>query len=228
MLHTDIGRDRALRRTYLVNPQNPLVELQGQRVALVGGSCQMIGSGLGSVIESYDVVIRVNCHWPCPQRYTPKIQAFDDIGHRTDILFHNASTGGHREDVKKLLGLRKIVFTGTGRFEGRFHQNSFVMPRIIRWANANNVETYVFAKYWTPLRVLFGTAGFVSLRAILQEPIKELFLAGYDFYTNNYAPEIKMINKTQHNPVYEREFFINNLMGDDRLVMADHVRDSVQ
>ena len=226
-------RDHTFKRAYS-NPENPLVELQGKRVALVGGSPMLVGSKLGKEIDECDVVVRINCHWPCPLRYLPQIDARRDLGERTDILFHNGSTGGTREDVMKLQGLRKVIFTGNGlMYRGATNRFSFMRPRIIKWAKSSGVETYQYNWYWLKLKssTIVGislTAGMSAMLAIIEEPIKELFLAGFDFYSSNYKPDREILSYTTHNPYKEKIYFRQNIMNDERVVMSGHVFESLQ
>lgn len=62
--------------------------IHNKSVVVVGGSNNIVGTGLGNKIDSYDTVVRVNFHWPCPFRYDPTFMTdcTEDIGCRTDIL----------------------------------------------------------------------------------------------------------------------------------------------
>lgn len=57
--------------------------LKSQSVALVGPAPTMEGSQNGAFIESFDIVVRLNHILPIPK------QLQNDIGERTDVLYHN-------------------------------------------------------------------------------------------------------------------------------------------
>jgi hypothetical protein len=63
----------------------PLPELRGKSVAVVGKAESILGSGEGDKIDSFDVVVRVNCVLPLDKAWA------EDIGTRTDLLFFNQS-----------------------------------------------------------------------------------------------------------------------------------------
>ena len=55
--------------------------LKGKRVAIVGPSPHLMGHNIGELIDSYDIVCRVNEVHPTGYE--------SDYGDRTDIVFHN-------------------------------------------------------------------------------------------------------------------------------------------
>jgi hypothetical protein len=61
--------------------------LTGKTVAIVGPAPSLEGSGQGSLIESHDVVVRINRGYRIPAELIP------DIGQRTDILYHSCWFG---------------------------------------------------------------------------------------------------------------------------------------
>ena len=63
----------------------------GKRIAVVGPSSHLTGLGGGELIESYDLVVRINQHFSVPQHQ------WIDYGVRTDILFncYNALKAQH-------------------------------------------------------------------------------------------------------------------------------------
>lgn len=61
----------------------PIPSVRGKRVAIVGKAGSIIGSGEGKLIDSYDIVVRVNQKLPLDPKLHP------DMGSRTDILYTN-------------------------------------------------------------------------------------------------------------------------------------------
>lgn len=60
---------------------SPIPSVAGKAVAIVGRSAKLIGSGQGKLIDSFDVVVRVNTILPL------KEDMADDIGKRADIVY---------------------------------------------------------------------------------------------------------------------------------------------
>lgn len=54
----------------------------GKTVALVGPAASLHGRGLGDLIDSHDLVVRLNLGCPVPEGQEP------DLGTRTDVLYH--------------------------------------------------------------------------------------------------------------------------------------------
>tara|TARA_Y100000034_G_C6860581_1_gene391603 strand:- start:221 stop:937 length:717 start_codon:yes stop_codon:yes gene_type:complete len=228
MLRIIRGEDPSFTRAYFKKPPNPFAKFAfGKRVAVVGGSPQVVGTGQGEYIDSHDIVVRVNCHWPCPQRFNPKIEVQKDIGWRTDFLFHNGCTGGTSSDIAALQGLRGIIFLGNG-MRGYDDRTPYthIRPTVMEWAYNHDVMTYWFNHYWQPLRIRGSTAGFSTVRALLEEPVKEVFITGFDFYST--AAEAEFISDTYHETLPERDFFRDHVMLDERVTLSEHTRRSCE
>lgn len=236
MLRITKEDDRSFFRAYENIPPNPLANfVTGKRVAIIGGSPKLLGTGDGENIDSYDTVIRINCHWPYPQRVTPQIESQVDLGNRTDLLFHNGSTGGSVEDVARLEGLRGIIFLGRG-MRGWFCQRKWnqqylhVHPTLTYWAYQNEVPFYEFNWYWHSLRNYeerkFLTAGTLAALALINEAPKELYFTGFTFYEE--VLEKKFLSNTMHKMRNDRYFFKKYIMIDERVTLSEHTRRSLE
>lgn len=64
--------------------------LNGRRIVLVGPAPNFHAPGRGDLIESFDLVVRINHALPIPEELKP------DLGERTDILYHNLWKGNKR------------------------------------------------------------------------------------------------------------------------------------
>ena len=69
--------------------------LDGKRIVIVGPSPHLVDQNIGSTIDDYDVVCRVN-------DIIPVSELRKDYGKRTDILFHNCSTDGMPGLIEKI------------------------------------------------------------------------------------------------------------------------------
>jgi hypothetical protein len=68
--------------------------IKNKKIIIVGPSKSLEGKNLGKIIDSYDIVIRLNNSYPIS--LNKNVQ--NDLGTRTDILYHTGA-------IKKVLGL---------------------------------------------------------------------------------------------------------------------------
>ena len=196
--------------------------VSGKRVAVVGGSPKIIGTELGETIDSYDVVVRINVHWPCPRRLfngngkiLPRASFIRHIGNRTDILFHNGcNIGGTLKDVQKLQGLKHVVLLGAT------HRKSICDP-IQNWCKEQSIPLLWFDHYYNHLRYHRALGGMLAIKSLLDDGVDELFMAGFDFYQEEPKYKTVLVSHLIHNDV---KFFKKYILADKRTIMADHVR----
>jgi len=84
--------------------------LKGKKVVIVSGSPYIIGSNQGKLIDSYDIVVRVN------QGYFACDKMKSDIGCRTDILYTSLSSFpgcGMDMNIKKVKNIFKWIVCPT-------------------------------------------------------------------------------------------------------------------
>ncbi len=204
-------------------PKSPITNfVSGKRVAIVGGSPKIAGTELGEKIDSYDIVVRVNVHWPCPRRLlggdgieSSNTDLTRDIGNRTDILFHNGATnGGSFEDLKKLQGLKYVVMLGASNHE-------LIYGPIVAWCEKQRIKCLWFDKYYKHLRYEKGLGGMVALLVFLEAETKEIFVSGYDFY--HFEPNYRNVFRS-HQPKNDAKIFRERILLDERVIIADHMR----
>jgi len=97
-----------LNKTIAENRKNYKEYLKGKRVVIVGPAPSIVGSDQRDLIDSYDVVVRLNRALPVPEHLKK------DVGTRTDVLYNcmNPSNEcGGRIDVDFLLksGVKFLV-----------------------------------------------------------------------------------------------------------------------
>ena len=73
----------------------------GKSIALVGPASTLAGQRMGELIDSHDVVVRLNHSWPLPQEFR------DDIGARVDIIYHNMNFRKQRMTKKEIVRMRR-------------------------------------------------------------------------------------------------------------------------
>lgn len=163
----------------------PLYDLvKNKRVALVGPAPYLTKYKLGPLIDSYDLVVRVND--VCPFNYK------EHYGARTDIMFHSMDTRcittgqlKHKlnQDPDLTRAIQLVVCPGliaqnhgdggctTTNFES---VNTYNLPFI-------NIKENTYLHYQRPLGCEPNT-GFMTLLLLADAPVKELFLTGFSFY----------------------------------------------
>jgi len=148
--------------------------VKGKRVVLVGPSQHMQGSKSEKLIESYDVVARLNTQWPVPMHLR------EDLGTRMDLLFHccNGDTSINYLDNQDLKQTKLICY--------ELGLSAFKLDGI---AKQHKVPTLnVSPTYWH-LANLLGTppnTGVVAISKLLDTDLEELFIAGLTFMQDPY------------------------------------------
>lgn len=169
----------------VLRPRQPAIDLEarrrqygallkGKRVALVGPSRSVVGSGQGQEIEGYDLVVRINFQWPIP----PSLIA--DVGKRMDILYHCCNG-----DVPI-----------TRHFRRGFEQTRFVcwqfgidshklQDHCVKLGVPELEVSAVFEQLLTRMNA-FPTTGTVALFDLLSHDIERLYVTGMTFFRDPY------------------------------------------
>jgi len=150
--------------------------VRGKRVALVGPSRSVVGSGLGKEIDAHDLVARLNHGWPVP----PGLQA--DLGRRIDILYH-CCNGDHPIDRVFSGGMERLRWVC---FEGNpDHQ------RLLDRCSNTSVEPLDVTDVYVDLRRDLGTfpnTGLVAIHHLLSAGAARVALFGMTFFREPYMP----------------------------------------
>jgi len=156
--------------------------LKGKSVALVGPSRSNKGSKQRSVIDAYDVVVRINNGVNIPDKFK------DDTGKRLEVLYSSMNncffSGGtySRDNIlryKKRYGLKWIVGTG-------HHRRNIL--KIVKYnkhkdtgVRARNFSKSRYKKISSKLKYK-PTTGIIVIYDLLKHDISELYITGFTFY----------------------------------------------
>jgi hypothetical protein len=169
--------------------------VEGKSIALVGPAQSIIGSGKGSIIDKFDLVVRLNKSIPLP------LNIKDDIGTKTDIIYNSLNTSdypGENNLSPKLYKKYGVKFVCSSY---PFNHNIF----------HNDIVNYIYKyKLELPLKVMndikfknfensLGTrpyTGTCAIMDLLSYPIKYLYITGLDFYQTKYYSEYRKISKS--------------------------------
>lgn len=162
-----------------------------KRVAIVGGSDSVLKEKLGSYIDDFDVVIRINKGVgviDLQSEYT---------GSRTDFLFHTFFDDGTKGGSPITLDLWNRHKVGRLIFMSNFFCSSFGFTTIhnfvkmtARQVRFSQVPEPYFIENKKIVHPYTPTTGFVAINTVFQCRPKELYLTGLTFF------------KTPHNDAY--------------------------
>jgi hypothetical protein len=171
--------------------------LEDKRVAIVGPAPYLTGSGNGEFIDSYDIVLR-------PNQFSVPDDLKNDYGSRTDIMNHNFGTPwmpGLKEQIsrnpKDFSELKVLMCTA---IKSEHSEHNFLswpetyVSNVVR--NAKEVNQHKIPFHWIGIKKYheFYSAvgcepytGILSIMSMLDLPIKELYVTGFDFYQGKYV-----------------------------------------
>lgn len=163
--------------------------MTGKRVVLVGPAASLAGRGRGREIDAYDVVVRLNLSSPV----TPDL--YDDIGSRTDVLYHvlfndrlaraaKRDHGRAEMEAWKADGVKFIVTRQEARHERikRFQRKTRAVHNPIPLVPMTR-EFKAGVKAETGTNPNTGT---LAIAHLLSLPIASLYVTGFDFYATGY------------------------------------------
>jgi len=168
--------------------------LNGKRVALVGPGHGLLGTGMGPVLDQYDVVCRVNECWPFGYE--------DDYGNKTDIVFHNFASPTIHNFKRSLAANEFLTSQLSFCIAAQTYENTKDSP-IENFGKVNATFAkhfhHVGDTFWHHLARELGRSpntGFVALCMLLEYPLAELLITGFSFYVEGTEPEVC------HHPAY--------------------------
>ena len=171
--------------------------IKDKTIALVGPSCYLEGKNKGKLIDSNDIVIKINNYYKLPE---------NDYGEKVDILFYNFSeipkyskkikyiVQGHPPTVVK----NKIMFNQSIKYNNIIHVrypfellNNYIKYQIYNTGSRKTTGFFVIGFLFSNLNI-----------------VKKLSIFGIDFcfnkYSTSYAGKI-----TGHNMRNELSLFKN-------------------
>ena len=207
--------------------------LKNKKVALVGPSKTIEGTGQGKKIDSYDIVVRLN---RALSHLNGKEQ---DLGERTDILFACLSTGfvGQKHPRTKKLEVdigqyekSKIQLISTA-----FPSDFGIKQNVNNVLNNSSLKlreipTQTYAKIKS-LAACHPNTGFIAILDLLGTELEELFITGLDFHRTTYLSDYEtytwqeqknlFLHSSQHDPDKQFKYFKYNVYSKDSRVTVD-------
>lgn len=181
--------------------------VKGKKIAIVGPASSIKGLELGSKIDSYDLVFRANQHYELPE------EEIVDYGKKTDAIVTCLNQATFTELNSNLEFIDKIKYIIGG--------NLLLWERELVEENLEHVDIKNHLPTDGEILAIdkeVGTicnTGFMGIILLLHYPIKELFIAGFDFYDFGRAVEKEDVYSSS----YEKSS--NRYHGDLRLDIHD-------
>lgn len=162
--------------------------IRDKRVVIVGPAASLHGQGRGELIDSYDVVVRVNLGCPVPE----EMQA--DLGTRTDILYHvlfgsNHHKNGFEHTTEEAQRWKDagVSFVATRHLPNhprargiRPHLDAVGLPLVcMNQTFLNKLKRKILA-HKSP------NTGILAIQWLLDSGAAEVFVTGFDFYQSGY------------------------------------------
>lgn len=186
--------------------------VRNKRVIIVGPSITVEDCKLGSFIDKFDIIVRLNKSLPVP------MNMYQNIGSKTDILYNSLNISDYpgenkfesnfllRNNVKYLRcpyppikPFRKDILSFRRRNRGR--------------VNFSHINTNFYKRLEINLKTR-PYSGTCAIADLLHCGVKKLFVMGIDFYTYKYLanyrniPSRKLIH-LRNNHIHKREPQIN-------------------
>jgi hypothetical protein len=202
----------------------------GKTIVLVGSSHTLTGRGLGSYIDSFDTVIRMNKSVPV------HIDLADDIGTRVDVLYHGLDRVTDPTQ-KNFVKIEEWIESGVKGIVASCMTNQYTKPYIEHFNELNDGRL--------PFRTIHDlirstgkeiktkpNTGLICLKDVLQYDIKEIFLTGIcfykTFYYDGYAEVHRSYNQINfHHKLQNHKEYMAKLYKEDKRIKIDDVLETI-
>lgn len=148
--------------------------LTGKKVVFVGPSSHLEGSESGSLIDSYDIVVRAGQTFEIP-KYEQK-----DYGKRTDIICHSFNSHQRVECLKHIdffKSLKFVICSMVSLKQIGEHKTFFPKLKV----PYQNVDDRYILRLWEDVGTVVNS-GFAGLIVLLHYDVKEIYVTGMNFY----------------------------------------------
>jgi hypothetical protein len=198
--------------------------ISGKKVAIVAPSKSLIERNDGTLIDSYDVIIRLNKALPLSKKLGNK------IGSRTDIIYNsfnltdypgeNRITPGllRKEGIQFACSPYPMIFPFLQDIRMFLRMNNNHIP-------FHHINQNLFMKISNKIHTRPNT-GISAIVDILSYNITELYLTGFTFFMDGYYSNYQIVNDNKllshtfsgiHNQYLQKEFLKKLVLTDSRI-----------
>lgn len=203
-------------------------------VALVGPSWHTKGTKQKDLIESYDIVVRVNRGYMIPDKIK------EDIGDRTDILYCSLSEHYFRHKCFTKKGLKNIKNKIKWICPTHYKDHYSNIEKLKKNNKNINIKIHVVNnKYYNFIYNKINkklTCGIIAIYDLLQYDIKCIYITGFSFYDikvigkrRMYYSQYKHNGLKYHSKVFSAHnlkkelLFFKKLCNKDRRIICDNI-----
>lgn len=220
------NKDKLVKKDIETNEDEFIEYLKGKTVAIVGPAPSIIGSNQRELIESYDIIIRLNKAVPVPK------ERIEDVGHRTNIYYHCMSELQQNGGPINFSYLSKNIDFISSPYP-------YISP-FDKDIDAFNDKNRGKLKFHIINKELFESiskemntrpnTGICAIIDILNYDIKELYVTGFTFFRGGYdktyrdQTEDQVLNLINQYKVHEIEpqiKYMKNLFDKDNRLKGD-------
>ena len=151
----------------------------GRRVVITGPSKSIIGQGQGKLIDSYDLVVRVNWQWPIMEEHIP------DLGRRMDVLYHCTKNEPYARPFHDFFSIPEFHKVALVCYVGHQRDGSEFKDLLER-ANVPHEDLSPLCNELRSTVCDELNTGYVAIKHLLKQPLKELYVTGFTFHREPY------------------------------------------
>ena len=216
--------------------------LENKKVIIVGPSSYLEGKQLGSFIDSFDIVVRINNFYDISNK-----KLTNDLGKKANIFYYDGSMDNKRFNDYLKLNPQNIICTYPETewfFEERCLNNIKVLNKHFNNSVINSKLYNNLKQKLNPNMKVRPNSGLIAIVDLLKYPLKELYITGIDFYRSSYASyhpdygdtnldSIKEIfrkgdNGDIHDINKQFQYFKNEVCKDQRINMDNTLKNYIQ
>tara|TARA_Y100000389_G_C17458976_1_gene520240 strand:+ start:336 stop:2012 length:1677 start_codon:yes stop_codon:yes gene_type:complete len=158
--------------------------LNNKNVVLVGPASSIINTNSGDIINSFDIIVRLNKSLPLSTKM------MKDIGNRTDILYNSLNRYDHpgenilneqffiNNKLKFLCSSYPNITPFSHDIKDYLNNSRAKLPfRIVSEKSYHNIKNSIKTR---------PNTGIMTILDLLQSPIKTLYITGLNFYKTDY------------------------------------------
>jgi hypothetical protein len=196
-----MDRDGTLKKKLNTNRDKYIEYLRGKRVVIVGPAPTIVGSQQKDLINSFDVVVRLNKAVPMPETLLA------DIGTRTDVLYNcmnpSEECGGQlnvkdlrKHGVKFLVSPYAPIITTDKRYI-RFKTDiyNYLTHNPVDDLSISHIDPVYFKQLLKIMKL--PNTGVNAILDLLAADISELYITGFTFFKGGYYKEYRRYNEKE-------------------------------
>jgi len=177
------------------NIDNYLEYVSGKSVAIVGPAAYLSSIKIGSQIDSFDIVVRIN-------RGMEILNNKDVFGSRTDILYNcliESPDNGGKIDIEfyKSNRISWVCTVPFSDYHGKCENNNLhlmvkkeTVDKICKSFNFHIMDCVEYGKLNREIQCRSNT-GFAAIFDIINHKAKEVFITGFSFYLDSFQDGYK-------------------------------------